>query len=113
MALNAASNTTSYTESIIMSADHGRPPDKPDHDKPDHDPPQTGPEVGITINNDPYRIHRGRATVVEIKKLGKVALADTLCLVVNGQLQPLPDDGAVTIKGGEVFVSHTKDCGSS
>jgi hypothetical protein len=75
--------------------------------------PQTGPEVVITINNKEFRIHRGRQTVVAIKTLGGVPLADDLEERVGGQLQLLPDDGAVTIKGGEVFISHPKDSGSS
>ena len=79
----------------------------------DQDPPQTGPEVEITINQVTYTIHRGRRTVAEIKQVGRVPLADDLEQVVAGKLEPLPDDGAVTLKGGEVFVSHIKDCGSS
>jgi hypothetical protein len=58
-------------------------------------------------------IHRGRRTIVEIKNLGAVPLADDLEQVVDGRLVPLPDDGAVTIRGGEVFVSHPKDNGAS
>lgn len=75
--------------------------------------PQTGPEVTITINNDPFRIHRGRNTVIEIKKVGGVPLADELEQLIDGKLVPLPDDGAVTIKGSEIFISHVRDSGSS
>lgn len=78
--------------------------------KPD---PQPGPEVQITINGVAKTIHRGRRTVVEIKQLGGVALADELEQLVEGKLQPLADDGAVTIKGGEVFMSHARSGGSS
>ncbi len=70
--------------------------------------------VIITVNNEPVEIHRGRQSVVEeIKTLGHVPLADQLTELVDGRLTPLPDDGAVTIKGHEVFVSHPKDSGSS
>jgi hypothetical protein len=31
----------------------------------------------------------------------------------GGQLTLLPDDGAVTIKGGERFISHVRGGGSS
>ena len=83
------------------------------HEKPPHDDPEKGPFVTITINNIPKRIHRGRATVAEIKALGGVPAADELEQVINGKLMPLPDDGAVTIKGGEIFISHPRDSGSS
>jgi hypothetical protein len=72
-----------------------------------------GPIVSINVNNEDYRIHRGRQTVGEIKTAGHVPLADDLEQIIEGKLVPLPDDGAVTIKGGERFVSHPKDAGSS
>lgn len=75
--------------------------------------PQTGPEVTITINGVPKEIHRGHQTVAAIKAAGGVPLADDLEQQVDGKLKLLPDDGAVTIKGGEIFVSHPKDSGSS
>lgn len=69
--------------------------------------------VTITINGVDKQIHRGEAKVSEIKALGGIPLADDLEEVVNGKLVPLPDDGKVHIKGGEKFVSHVKDSGSS
>lgn len=72
-----------------------------------------GPLVEITVNGAPRRIRRGRHTVAELKTLGGVPQADDLAQVIDGSLKPLPDDGAVVIRGGEVFVSHPKDCGSS
>jgi len=72
-----------------------------------------GPFVTITVNNVPKSIHRGHQTVAAIKIVGGVPLADDLDQIIDGKLTPLPDDGAVTIKGGEVFVSHVKDGGSS
>jgi hypothetical protein len=80
-------------------------------DKPDH--PDTGPEVSITINNRTVSIHRGRQTVAQIKAVGGVNPAHELELVEDGQFRPLPDDGAVTLKGGEVFISHPRDSASS
>lgn len=53
-------------------------------------------------------IHRGRHTVADIKAAGKVPLAYELDEVVAGKLVPLADDGAVTIKGGERFVSQPR-----
>jgi len=75
--------------------------------------PQPGPEVQITINGIAKTIHRGRRTVVEIKQRGGVPLADELEQLIAGKLQPLADDGAVTIKGGDVFMSHARSGGSS
>jgi hypothetical protein len=79
----------------------------------EQDKPQTGPTVTITINGTEKSIHRGRQKVAEIKALGGVPLADDLEQVIDGKLVPLSDDGAVTIKGGEVFLSHPKDSGAS
>jgi hypothetical protein len=75
--------------------------------------PETGPEVKIQINGESKLSHRGRHTVVEIKKLGNIPLADELEQLVDGKLKPLPDDAVVTIKGGEVFMSHVRSGGSS
>ena len=72
-----------------------------------------GPEVQITVNNEHPHVHRGRQTVAAIKLAGKVPLADDLVQVTNRKLEPLPDDGSVTIKGGEHFISHPKEAGSS
>ncbi len=69
--------------------------------------------VDITIDDVQRSVHRGHQTVVELKTLGEVPLAYDLDQVVEGKFQPLPDDGAVTIKGGETFVSHPKDGSSS
>lgn len=80
---------------------------------PPHEDPQQGPFVTIVINNQKKEIHRGRATVAEIKQVGGVPAADELEQVIAGKLTPLPDDGAVTIKGGEIFISHPRDSGSS
>jgi hypothetical protein len=89
------------------------PDRKPGDDHGNGDGPQTGPMVIITVNNVKLQIHRGHQTVSAIKTAGKVPLADDLEQVVDNKLVPLPDDGAVTIKGDEVFVSHPKDSGSS
>lgn len=75
--------------------------------------PQHGPMVAITVDNQEKLIHRGHRTVAEIKTVGGVALAWDLEQIIDGKLTPLPDDGAVTIKGGEMFASHPKDSSSS
>lgn len=70
---------------------------------------QQGPEVMIIVNSVSVSIHRGHRTVSEIKTAANVPLADDLEQIVDGKLVPLSDDGALTIKGGEQFVSHPKD----
>lgn len=75
--------------------------------------PQTGPDVTITINGVVKTIHRGHETVADIKTVGGVPLADDLEELLEGKLSLLDDGGAVTIKGGEIFISHPKDSASS
>ncbi|MDE2039850.1 MAG: hypothetical protein KGO96_08500 [Elusimicrobia bacterium] len=58
-------------------------------------------------------IHRGHQTVAQIKTAAGVPLAYDLEQVVNGKLVPLADDGAVTLKGDEKFISHPKDNAAS
>jgi hypothetical protein len=70
-------------------------------------------QVTITINDVPKSIHRGRQDVSAIKKLGEVPLADVLEQKINGRLEPLADDGSLVIRGGEEFLSHPRDSGSS
>jgi hypothetical protein len=69
--------------------------------------------VTISINGPEYQVHRGRRTVSELKDIGHVPQADELEQIIDGKLAPLPDDGAVTIKGGERFISHPRDSGSA
>lgn len=61
-----------------------------------------------------HSIHRGSQTVSAIKKACGVPQTDVIELIgENGQLQPLDDNGSVTIKGGEKFISHKRGGGSS
>lgn len=69
--------------------------------------------ASITINDTERSIHRGRQTVVDIKKAGEVLLNHELEQIVDGKFIPLEDNGSVVIKGGEVFISHIKDGGSA
>ena len=82
-------------------------------DTQQHKHEEHGPEVTIHINDHDVRIHRGRQTVAAIKAAGGILLADDLVEVVNRKPVPLPDDGSVTIKGGEHFISHPKGAGSA
>jgi hypothetical protein len=79
----------------------------------DHDDGHSQKVVTITVNNTDVEIHRGREPVSEIKRVGGVPQADELAQVVDGRLVPLDDNSAVTIKGGEVFVSHPRDSSAS
>ena len=69
--------------------------------------------VEITVNNEKFKIHRGRQSVETIKNTAGVLLTDILEQVIDGRLTPLPNDGFVVIKGGEVFVSHVPSGGAS
>lgn len=69
--------------------------------------------VSITVDGKERKIHRGRQTVAEIKKVGEVPPADELSQIIDGKITPLPDNGSVVIKGGEVFVSNRPSGGSS
>ena len=69
--------------------------------------------VTITVDSHSKHIHRGKHSVADIKEVGGVMLANDLEEIVNGVLTPLSDDGMVIVKGGEIFISHPKDSGSS
>lgn len=69
--------------------------------------------VTIHINGKEYKIHRGKHTVAEIKKIGNVPLSHDLEEMIKGKLTPLDDNGNVVIKGCEEFFSHVKDGSSS
>lgn len=75
--------------------------------QPNHET-EHGPNVNITVNGHTKQIHRGHQTVAHIKAVGGVAAAEELEQIINGVLTPLADDGAVTIKGGEQFISHVR-----
>lgn len=69
--------------------------------------------VTITVDKELHEIHRGHQTVAAIKDVGGVPQSYELDQFVDGKLQPLKDDGAVTIKGGEVFASQPRTGHSS
>jgi len=75
--------------------------------------PQNREKVTITVDGKTCSIHRGHRTVAEIKAVASVPAAYQLDEDVNGVLTPLPQDGAVTIKGGEIFVSYPATGSSS
>jgi len=69
--------------------------------------------VEVSINNQPFKLHRGRRTVAEIKEVGHVPPADELSQLVDGKYVLLPDNGSVVIRGGEEFQSNPRAGGSS
>jgi hypothetical protein len=80
--------------------------EKPDKDKP----PRL---VTIKINGVDKEIEFGNHTIVELKNLGNIPLADELDENKNGNLHPLHDDGHTHIEGGEIFLSQPRSGGSS
>ena len=79
---------------------------------PNHD--ESHPhKVKITINKKEYEVPEGRLEVAEIKRLAKVPPADEVEQVIDRKFIPLPDNGHVEVKGGEIFITHPRDSGSS
>jgi hypothetical protein len=79
----------------------------------EHEHPQPGPEVTVTVDTRPKAVHRGSWVVADFKKEVGVAADRALDEVVGGEFKPLDDNQRITIKGGEVFVSHVRQGGSS
>lgn len=73
---------------------------------------QLEPKVSVTIG-ECRELTRGRHSVADIKKKGEIPLAFELDEVICGKLTPLPDDGFVELKGGEMFVGHPRSSCSS
>jgi hypothetical protein len=84
---------------------------QPHENNPDH--PETGPEVTVTFENAPKKIHRGSHLVSELKTLFDVSPDLALAEVIDGEITPLKDDARVTIKGGEAFFKGPRTGGSS
>ena len=69
--------------------------------------------VTISINNQNYRISRGRHAVSELKRIASVPNCDELSEVIHGVPKPLPQEGHTHIEGGERFLSSPGSCSSS
>jgi hypothetical protein len=75
---------------------------------------QPEPElVHIKINGTRFEIVKGRHSVTAIKDWAEVPAADELEQVIHKTLHPLANDATVEIQGGEKFISHPADGGSS
>ncbi len=75
--------------------------------------PQPGPNVTVTVDTKPKVVHRGSWIVSEFKKEVGVDAARALDEVIQGEFKPLDDTARITIKGGEIFVSHARQGSSS
>jgi hypothetical protein len=75
--------------------------------------PEHGPNVNVTVDGVTKSVHRGSHLVAELKQLLGVDASKDLDELVNGELKPLQDTDRITIKGGEVFISHARTGGSS
>ena len=84
-----------------------------DNTQSQHPHPQPGPEVTVTVDTLTKKVHRGDWVVSEFKQAVGVDPTRALDEVVNGEFKPLDDDAHIVIKGGEVFVSHARQGGSS
>jgi hypothetical protein len=69
--------------------------------------------VEIKINRVEYKIPRGPLKVTSLKDLAEIPPADEVEQVRHGNLEPIADDATLEIKGGEKFISHPRDGGSS
>ncbi len=79
------------------------------HERPGHGKDM----VTVTVDGAQKRIHRGSYVVAELKAALDVDPSRALDEVVNGEFKPLDDTQRITIKGGEVFVSHVRQGASS
>jgi hypothetical protein len=70
-------------------------------------------EVDVTVDGKSHHIAEGTYVVSEFKKLVGVDPSKELDEVVHGELKPLDDNQKIHIKGGEVFISHARQGGSS
>jgi hypothetical protein len=77
------------------------------------DRPQPGPNVTVTVDTHVRTVRRGSWSVAEFKKEVGVDASRALDEVFAGEFRPLADDGRITIKGGEIFVSHARQGASS
>ena len=82
-------------------------------DQQQHEHPQPGPDVAVTVDTQSKTVHRGSWVVAEFKKQVGVDASRALDEVIAGEFKPLDDNQRITIKGGEVFVSHARQGGSS
>ncbi|MDB5388770.1 MAG: hypothetical protein JWM11_4416 [Planctomycetaceae bacterium] len=85
-----------------------------DHDLAhENDDDEKVKKVSVTVDTKQKKVRPGIYVVSEFKRLVKVKADYELEDIIEGKLTPLADDAKITIKGGEVFVSHARQGGSS
>jgi hypothetical protein len=67
-----------------------------------------GKLVTVTVDTKPHTVRKGRYLVSDFKRLVGVDPTYQLDEVVNGQFVELKDTEKMSIKGGEIFVSHVR-----
>jgi hypothetical protein len=67
-----------------------------------------GKLVTVTVDTKPHTVRKGRYLVNDFKRLVGVDPTYQLDEVVNGQFVELKDTEKMSIKGGEIFVSHVR-----
>jgi hypothetical protein len=70
-------------------------------------------EVDVKVDGKAHRVPEGEYVVSAFKALVGVPPSKELDEVIHGELKPLDDSQKIHIKGGEVFVSHARQGGSS
>lgn len=70
-------------------------------------------EVDVVVDGKTHHVREGTYVVSEFKRLVGVDPSKELDEVVHGELKPLDDNQTIHIKGGEVFISHARQGGSS
>ena len=88
---------------------HESKPTQEQHEK--HEDPRK--KVQVTVDRKKYEIAPGVYVVSVFKADVGVDPTKELAEVLDGKLVPLTDDARITIKGGEVFISHVRRGGSS
>ncbi len=69
--------------------------------------------VRVTVDSKRHEVRPGEYVVSAFKKLVRVEASRELDQVVDGRFVPLDNNATINIKGGEVFVSHVPQGGSS
>jgi hypothetical protein len=69
--------------------------------------------VQVTVDNVKKDIPKGQYVVAVFKQKVGVDASRALDEVVAGEFKPLQDDQRIRIHGGEVFISHVRQGGSS
>jgi hypothetical protein len=70
-------------------------------------------KVTVSVDGKERKLEPGTYVVSEFKREVHVDAEKELEEIVHGELKPLDDAATITIKGGEVFVSHVRRGGSS